>query len=164
MKVFLTFLLVLYISGCTIIEVAELESTTSWRECYLSFNEHVFIGKDSDVVDCGFFKSDSTQSEKVKVKSCTKVAIESQLPFKSGHQGIKDDSEFCNVAIRDSSGRLLSLFYEFDISGVSSGTSALWVSECKTIFFESETIDQDSFFYMKDCKERNDLIINQLHE
>ena len=68
-----------------------------------------------------------------------------------------DDSYFCDVAIRDSSGQLWSFFYDSDVSGGSGGPATIWVSRCNDFAFGAGTIGAHSFFNFDDCEQDSEM-------
>ena len=129
--------------------------STSWSACYAGFAEHVDRIAGSQATDCGFWRPEQSKASLAKVKACAKAAFADAKAFKFGHADMGIDSYFCNVAIRDASGRLWSFFYDSDVSGGSGGPATIWVSECRSMLFKGGTIGAHSFFDLIDCKQNN---------
>lgn len=134
------------------------EKNDAWENvCYLSFKRHVVAISGTYAKDCGFFTLESDATTKDAVRACATKAIQSAEPFRFGHRSAGDDSWFCDVAVRDQSGKLWSFFYDSDVTGGSGGPATIWVSECEAIAMEPGTIGADSFFHLTGCQERRDI-------
>jgi len=129
----------------------------SWNNCYSSFEKHVVAISGDGAPNCGFFTIEASEPDKAKVRDCLEHKVQTNNSFRVGHQSYGDDSLFCDVAIKDTSGKYWSFMYDSDISGGSGGPATIWVSECKGIKIEPGTIAPDSFFHMLECNERKDI-------
>lgn len=145
-------------TACTVDRVERRAgSDPKWDACYQSFAKHVDRIAGPDAKDCGFWSLGQPKAILSDVKTYAKATLETSEALKFGHSDMGYDSYFCDVAIRDSAGRLWSFFYDSDVSGGSGGPATIWVSECKTIKLEKGTIGKHSFFNLDDCELNDEL-------
>lgn len=107
-------------------------------------------------IDCGFLSSGASKSERNATAACAKNAVVSGRPFKFGYAGFGTDSFFCDVAIRNADGQLISFAYDSDVTGqwgAGGGSAVVWTSRCDRIVFEPGSIVPGSFFDLKECTE-----------
>jgi hypothetical protein len=150
--------LILFLVNCTNHNARVKTEPLSWQHCYQSFEKHIIELSGSDALNCGFFTQESANKDKMKARDCLNLAIKQELPFRIGHKSFGYDSWFCDVAIHDNYGKLWSFFYDSDVTGSNSEHAVLWVSECLDIDVEAGRIGMDSFFSLKHCSKRQDVV------
>lgn len=161
MKHYISVCLTIILASCSQIKQKEQLPETGWQNCYDKFEKHVLELSGLDAKDCGFFTVESSEADKTIVKNCLNQVVKTGNPFRIGHRSYGDDSMFCDTAIKDTTGKYWSFFYDSDSSGSGSGSATIWVSECSGIELKPGTIGRDSFFSLKDCNSRDD-IVNKL--
>jgi hypothetical protein len=149
------------IGGCTAATNSSSVSVPSWKQqCYRSFEQDVSFLASPSAADCGFLSLDATDAQRTRTLACAKQAAAGKTAFKFGYGSYGDDSQFCAVAIRTSDGQLLSVFYDYDVTGqagTDGSNAALWISRCNEIAFKPGTIGPGSFFRLDGCQEAKDL-------
>lgn len=142
--------------GCVSVPVSTLGSN-SWRDqCYTGFAQAVSSIAGDSAIDCGFLSSGVSKGERSATAACAKDAAASDRPFKFGYAGFGTDSFFCDVAIRNADGQLISFAYDSDVTGQwnsNDGNAVVWTSRCDRIVFEPGTIVPGSFFDLRECTE-----------
>ena len=144
------------ISGCVSLPVSP-PGANSWQDqCYTGFAQAVSSIAGDSAIDCGFLSSGVSKGERSATAACAKDAAASDRPFKFGYAGFGTDSFFCDVAIRNADGQLISFAYDSDVTGQwnsSDGNAAVWTSRCDRIVFEPGSIVPGSFFDLRECTE-----------
>lgn len=141
---------------------AEPESAEKdWnKNCYKKFYTHINVIAGSETLNCGFAGFKASARERAKIEKCAKDAVSRGVPYRFGYAAFGDDSAFCQVAIKDKDGKLWSVEYDFDVTGGGGENArpAIWVSECKEIFFRPGTIGKGSFFDHEGCEENKEIV------
>ncbi len=142
--------------GCVSVPVSP-PGANSWRDqCYTCFAQAVSSIAGDSAVDCGFLSSGVSKGQRRATVTCAKNAVASDRPFKFGYAGFGTDSFFCDVAIRNADGQLISFAYDSDVTGgfaTDGENAAVWTSRCARIAFEKGSIVLSSFFDLQGCTE-----------
>ena len=155
------FTVVALIGGCTTAAEPTSVSMPDWKQqCYRSFEQDVSFLAGPSATDCGFLPLDATDTQRARTLTCAKQTVAGKTAFKFGYGSYGDDSQFCAVAVRTSDSQLLSVFYDYDVTGqagTDGSNAALWISRCNSIAFKPGTIGPGSFFRLDGCQEAKDL-------
>jgi hypothetical protein len=124
--------------------------------CYAGFERDVLALAGEDSLDCGFLRMDALGEQRASVDRCLHIAAADKGAFRAGHIDADGKTLACDVAIRDDSGQLWRLWYDFDLSdrqsqGASDGV--LIASRCQSMQFRAGSTLPGSFFAFEGCQE-----------
>jgi hypothetical protein len=124
--------------------------------CYSGFEEDILaIAGQEESFDCGFLRMDASDKQRADANRCAKVAVAAKRPFRVGHIDADGKTLACDVALRDGSGQLWRVFYDFDLQDAQShgqSDGVLVASRCGSIAFRPGTGLHGSFFALEDCQ------------
>jgi hypothetical protein len=133
------------------------QPTDPWASnCYAGFEQDVLAVAGEEARDCGFLRIDAGKTQRAEVDRCLRVAAAGKKPFRAGHLDGDGKTIACDVAIRDGSGQLWRLWYDFDMGdrqshGESDGV--LIASRCDAMKFRAGSSLPGSFFAFEDCRQ-----------
>lgn len=136
---------------------SQLAAAAAWStNCYKGFERDVLAMAGEDSLDCGFLRIDALGGDRGKVDRCLRIAAGGNDAFRVGHIDGDGRTLACDVAMRDASGQLWRLWYDFDITNThSQGASdgVLIASRCRSIAFKPGSTLPGSFFALEGCEE-----------
>ncbi len=151
------------LTGCASVQPPEapIPESTWTNQCYANFDRDVREIAGPSARDCGFVPRGAAPEAPSAAKACAQKAMASSEPFKIGYEGFGIDSAFCHAAIRRADGQLVSVKYDFDVTGRNRRDGRhdkVSTSTCAGMEFEPYTMGRGAFFTVQDCAKAEDIL------